>query len=139
MNQPMFINNEPNPNFGTVLLFPLYGNLSALSLLGTLQLFSPVSHSPSTPTISTPTPPPPLPKVTRGCMAGALFQNFFGNDEKAGLTVGLHVAAIAAAKRLAPSLFPGPTWLYTGVLIVYDAGTVLKSYAHCKYGGSTSE
>ena len=80
-----------------------------------------------------PSPHPPQ-KVTRGCMAGALFQNFFG-DVTAGMTVGLHVAVVAAAKRLGPLVVPGPGWLYTGIAVLYDAGMVVKSYADCRYGG----
>ena len=69
--------------------------------------------------------------MTPSCIAGALIQNFAGDDDKQVMTALVHIAAVAAVKRLAPAVIPGPGWLYVSVAVVYDAFNVGKSYLDC--------
>ena len=72
-------------------------------------------------------------------MTGELINNFLGSSDNAGVTVAVHVAAIAA-RQAAGSFLPGSGWVYTGVAVVWDVTQVGKSYLSCKYGigGSTA-
>jgi len=64
-----------------------------------------------------------------------LSDNFLGPNGSITVTTVLHVAAVAAAKRAAPALIPGPGWVYVSAALVYDLGMVGKSYAECRYNG----
>lgn len=87
------------------------------------------------PTMGPQSPPPPPPNVTAGCMVAALGQNFLGSSALTYTSIGLHVVAYAAVKRLAPAVFPGPGWAYVGLAVLWDAANITKSYADCKYNG----
>jgi RHS repeat-associated protein len=61
------------------------------------------------------------------CMGGELINNFLGSSDNAGVTVAVHVAAIAA-RQAAGGLLPGPGWVYTGAAALWDVAQVGKSY-----------
>lgn len=73
-------------------------------------------------------------------MAGALIQNFLGDEGHAGATVAVNVGAAIAlglVKQAAPGILPGPGWVYVAVAGVWDVGMVAKSYVDCRNGGPT--
>ena len=69
------------------------------------------------------------------CMTGALINNFLGNDEQAGVTTIVNGVAILVLKQAAPSILPGPGWVYTGTALLWDAAMIGKSYASCTATG----
>jgi hypothetical protein len=86
--------------------------------------------------------PPTMPtqpqRITVSCMAAALIENFAGDDAHAGVTLTVNIGAAIAlglVRQAAPSLLPGPGWLYVGVAALWDVGTVAKSYGDCRNGG----
>ena len=72
------------------------------------------------------------------CMTGALINNFIGNADIAGVSLGVNIAALVATqviKTSVASLLPGPGWLYVGAAIGWDGLMVAKSYASCQTTG----
>lgn len=49
------------------------------------------------------------------CLPAQLIGNFLGDDDQAGLTLTINIAAMVG-KQAAGSLLPGPGWLYTALL-----------------------
>ena len=56
--------------------------------------------------------------------------NFLGDEDKAGITFGVHVAAIAAKQGFG-AFMPGPGWLYTATAIGWDVWMVGQSAVDC--------
>jgi RHS repeat-associated protein len=106
------------------------------------------SPPPITPTVGLPPIPavtarttPPLKKKSNStfpqCMTGQLINNFAGSSDVAGVTIVVHVAALAG-RQAAGGLLPGPGWLYTGAAVLWDGAQVAKAYASCKYDAGES-
>jgi RHS repeat-associated protein len=84
--------------------------------------------------------PAPEPRAPRArisfasCMAGALINNFIGNDTQTFVTGLVHVGAVLVAQGAGAAL-PGPGWVYTGTAVLWDVSMAGKSYIQCKTTG----
>ena len=82
----------------------------------------------------TSTPQEKVHKITATCMGARLADNFVGPSGSGTLTVALNVAGVAVFEPAVAAMVPGPGWLYTGTMVIYDVGMIGKSYSDCKYG-----
>jgi RHS repeat-associated protein len=79
-----------------------------------------------------PQPRPTKPPVSFGsCMTGQLIHNFIGDDDRAGVSVAVHVAALLA-RQAGGTVLPGPGWVYTATAVIWDGAMITKSYLECR-------